>query len=411
VSAWLSVVGLGADGPASLPPALRTLIETAEVLVGGARHLALAGNNRAERLIWRLPLDEVMAEIAARRGRRVVVLATGDPMTYGIGSTLVRHFTPDEMVVLPAPGAFSLAAARLGWPLDETVCLTLHGRPLDLLNHHLLPGARLLVLSHDGSTPAAVAKRLRDAGYGASRLTVLENMGAAGEARHEATADAFVMPCAADLNTLAVECGAGPDARILPHVPGLPDDAFEHDGTITKRIVRAATIAALAPLPRQTLWDLGAGSGSVAIEWLRAVQNAQGKGATAIAVEGDPARAAMIARNAAALGTPFLDIRTAKIAAALPRLPDPDAVFVGGGLSNPHLVDVVWRRLKPGGRLVANAVTLEGENVLARAYGTYGGDLVRIATSHAEPVGAFTGWRSAMVVTQWVAEKLLAISC
>jgi precorrin-6Y C5,15-methyltransferase (decarboxylating) len=405
MSTWLNVVGLGADGPAGLAPAARALIDGAEVLVGGQRHLTLAGNETAERLTWRLPLDEVVADIAARRGKRVVVLATGDPMAYGIGTTLARHFGRDEMAILPAPGAFSLAAARLGWPLDETVCLTLHGRPLDLLAFHLLPGARLLVLSHDGTTPAAVAARLRGSGFGPSRFVVMENMGAADETRVETTADTFDRSRTADLNTLAIDCVAAAGAAVRPQVPGLPDDAFEHDGKLTKRIVRAATVAALAPLPRRTLWDLGAGCGSVAIEWLRAVQNAQGRGATAIAVERDPARAAMIARNAAALGTPFLDIRRGDIATALPDLPDPDAVFIGGGLTIAGLIDTVWERLGPGGTLVANAVTLEGEAVLAAAYARHGGSLSRIAVSAAAPVGTLTGWRPSMAVTQWAVAK------
>lgn len=403
MNAWLTVVGLGADGPAGLAPATRALIDGAEVLVGGRRHLDLAANPVAEQLAWRLPLDGVMAEIAARRGRRVVVLATGDPMAYGIGTTLARHFDHEEMTVLPAPGAFSLAAARLGWPLDETVCLTLHGRPLDLLNAHLLPGTRLLILSHDGATPAAVARRLRDSGFGPSRLVVLENMGAADEARLETTPAGFDDARTADLNTLAIECAAEPGVAIRPPIPGLPDDAFVHDGKLTKRIVRAATIAALAPRRGQTLWDLGAGCGSVAIEWLRAAQNAQGKGATAIAVERDPARVAMIAQNAATLGTPFLEIRTGEIAALLTGLSDPDAVFIGGGLTIPDLVDTVWHRLATGGTVVANAVTLEGESVLAQAYAKHGGNLHRIAVSHAEPVGSLTGWRPAMAVTQWAA--------
>ena len=405
MSAWLSIVGLGADGPSGLAPAARALIDAAEVLVGGERHLALAGNEKAERLTWRLPLADVIAEIAARRGRHVVVLATGDPMAYGIGTTLVRHFDQGEMTILPAPGAFSLAAARLGWPLDETTCMTLHGRPLDLLNFHLQPGARLLILSHDGTTPAAVATRLCEAGYDGSRLVVLENMGGSGETKIETTAAGFDGRRTADLNSLAIDCAAGPRARILPHVPGLPDDAFVHDGKITKRAVRAATIAALGPRPGQTLWDLGAGSGSIAIEWLRSTQNAQGRGATAIAVERDAARLATIAANAMALGTPFIDIRAGDMATVLPNLPAPDAVFIGGGLSIPDLIATVWLRLAPGGTLVANAVTLEGESVLAQAYRDFGGTLERIAVSHAEPVGTLTGWRPAMAVTQWSAAK------
>ena len=216
-----------------------------------------------------------MKTIAANRGKRVVVLATGDPMAYGIGSTLARHFAPADMAIMPAPGAFSLAAARLAWPLDGCVCLTLHGRPLDLLAYHAQPGARLLILSHDGSTPAKVAARLTGLGYGPSRMSVLQNMGATDETRCDGTANAWPAVDIADLNTIAVECIAGADAQIYPHAPGLPDEAFLHDGQITKRIVRAATLAALAPLPGQRLWDLGAGSGAIAIEWLRAAQNAQ----------------------------------------------------------------------------------------------------------------------------------------
>lgn len=400
MSAWLTVVGLGADGPEGLTPSARALIENAEILVGGERHLGLVANGDCEKIAWEFPLDPTMETIAANRGRRVVVLATGDPMAYGIGSTLARHFAPEDMAILPAPGAFSLAAARLAWPLDGCVCLTLHGRPLDLLAYHAQPAARLLILSHDGSTPAKVAARLTELDYGPSRLTVLENMGAADEARHDASAEAWPAIEVADLNTIAVECIAGPDAQVYPHAPGLPDDAFLHDGQLTKRIVRAATLAALAPLPGQHLWDLGAGSGAVAIEWLRAAQNAQGRGASAVAVERERERAARIAENASRLGTPFLEIITADIAAALPGLAPPDAVFIGGGLSTEGLVKTAWQALKPGGRLVANAVTLEGEQVLANAHATFGGELSRIAVSHAEPVGARTGWRQAMTVTQ-----------
>lgn len=405
MSAWLIVVGLGADGPGGLPPATRAVIENAEILVGGDRHLGLVANGYCEKVAWGFPLDETMETIAANRGKRVVVLATGDPMAYGIGSTLARHFEPEDMAILPAPGAFSLAAARLAWPLDGCVCLTLHGRPIDLLAYHAQPGVRLLILSHDGSTPAKVAARIAELGYGPSRISVLENMGAVEEARHDGTAEAWPDVVITDLNTIAVECIAEPNAQIYPHTPGLPDDAFVHDGQLTKRVVRAATLAALAPLPGHHLWDLGAGSGAVAIEWLRAAQNAQGRGASAVAVERDPARAGRIAENASRLGTPFLDIVTADIAAALPDLAPPDAVFLGGGLSTEGLVETVWQALKPGGRLVANAVTLESEQILAGAHGTFGGEMSRIAVSHAEPVGERTGWRPAMPVTHWNATK------
>ncbi len=405
MSTWLTVVGLGADGPEGLPPASRALIESAEILVGGERHLGLVANGPCEKIAWEFPLDTTMETIAANRGKRVVVLATGDPMAYGIGSTLARHFAPEDMAILPAPSAFSLAAARLAWALDRCVCLTLHGRPLDLLAYHAQPGARLLILSHDGSTPAKVAARLTELGYGPSRVTVLENMGATDEARHDASAEAWPAIEVADLNTIAVECIAGPGAQVYSHAPGLPDDAFLHDGQLTKRIVRAATLAALSPLPGQRLWDLGAGCGAVAIEWLRATQDAQGRGASAVAVERGRERTARIAENANRLGTPFLEIITADIATALPDLLPPDAVFIGGGLSTENLVETAWRALKPGGRLVANAVTLEGEQVLAAAHTNFGGALSRIAVSHAEPVGKRTGWRPAMPVTQWSVTK------
>ena len=406
MTAWLNIVGVGADGLSGLPAASRALIETADLLVGGDRHLAMVENSSARKIAWEFPLDGLVQEITAARTRRVVVLATGDPMAFGIGSTLARHFDPNDMIILPAPGAFSLAAARMAWPLHGCTCLTLHGRPLELLNHHLHPGRRLLILSHDGTTPANIAGLLREAGFGPSRITVLEAMGGDDENRYESTADDGAMPSVQDLNTVAVECVAGPDARIYPHVPGLPDEAFVHDGQITKRIIRAATVAALAPLPGQTLWDLGAGCASVAIEWLRAAQDIQGQGAAAVAVERDAARCAMAAQNAARLGTPFLDIVHADTARAMSALADPDTVFIGGGLSgDDELVDAIWERLQPGGRLVANVVTLEGERALLDAHARFGGELARIAVSHADPVGGLTGWRPAMPVTQWSSVK------
>ena len=406
MSAWLNIVGVGADGLAGLPPASRTLVETAELVIGGERHLAMVTNGSAQKRNWEFPLDGLVQEIAAARDSRVVVLATGDPMAFGIGSTLARHFPADEMTILPAPGAFSLAAARLAWPLHGCTCLTLHGRPPELLNHHLHPGRRLLILSHDGTTPERIAGLLRDAGFGPSPITVLENMGGDDEATHASTADEWRAPHVQDLNTVAVECVAGPNAAILAPVPGLPDDAFVHDGQLTKQIIRAATVAALAPLPGQTLWDLGAGCASVAIEWLRAAQDIQGQGATAIAVERDAERCAMAAQNAARLGTPFLDIVQAEWGQAIAELAEPDTIFIGGGLSGGNApVTAAWDHLRPGGRLVANVVTVEGERMLLDAHARYGGALTRIAVSHADPVGDLTGWRPAMPVTQWRAVK------
>jgi precorrin-6Y C5,15-methyltransferase (decarboxylating) len=301
---------------------------------------------------------------------------------------------------VPAPSAFTLACSRLGWPVAEVECLTLHGRPLALLNAFIAPGARLLLLSEDGTTPAAVARYLTARGYGPSRMSVLEEMGGAGERIVEGTAAAWCEAACADLNTIGVSCVSGPDAVILPRAPGLPDEAFRHDGQLTKREVRAATLSALAPLPGERLWDIGAGCGSVAIEWLR-----QHRSLSAVAVERAPERLALIAENAAFLGTPQLAVVAGEAPAALADLPPPDAVFIGGGLSAPGLAKRCWQALPPGGRLVANAVTVEGERQLFALHAEIGGALTRIAISRAEPVGGLTGWRPLMPVTQLAAVK------
>ena len=393
-------IGLGEDGLDGLAPAARALVESAEVLVGGERHLALVGAQAAERIGWRTPLVATVSDIKARADRRVVVLATGDPMCFGIGVTLARHFPADGLHILPAPSAFSLACARLGWALEETERLTLHGRPLEALNGWLTPGARLLLLSHDGGTPALVAALLRGAGFGPSRMTVLERMGGPHERRIEAPAAEWTAERTADFNTVALELAAGPDARPLPRTPGLPDDAFRNDGQLTKREVRAATLARLAPMPGQQLWDVGAGCGSIAIEWLRAA-----RGASAVAVELSGSRRALIAENALALGTPSLEVVAGKAPETLAGLPAPDAVFIGGGLSTPGMMEACWDALRPAGRIVANAVTVEGEAALAAARMRYGGELLRIAVSRAEPIGPHLGWRPLMPVSQWAATR------
>jgi precorrin-6Y C5,15-methyltransferase (decarboxylating) len=399
MTAWLSVVGIGADGLAGLTPAARALVDAAEVLVGGTRHLTMI-NGSAERLTWETPLSRTVDAITARRGRRVVVLATGDPMWFGIGVTLARRFARDEVAILPHLSAFSLAAARMGWPLAETEAVTLHGRPLDLLALHLSPGARLLVLSENGETPARVAAFLRDRGWGDSTITVLENLGAADARVATGTAAQWNAGPCADLNTIAIECVANARARVLSRVPGLPDDAFAHDGQITKREVRAATLAALAPLPGQLLWDVGAGCGSIAIEWLRAA-----RGTRAIAIEREPARQAMIAQNAAALGVPALRVIAGTAPEALAGLDRPDAIFIGGGVSDQAIMETCWSALKQSGRLVANAVTIDGEAALVAAQARHGGDLTRISVSRAGTVGAHAAWRPMMPVTQWSAGK------
>ncbi len=397
---WLALVGIGEDGFGGLTPAARRLVDDAEVLIGGARHLAMLPEDGRERLAWPSPLTALLDEIAGRRGTRVCVLATGDPLWYGIGVSLLKRIPRAEMTILPGLSAFALAAARLGWPLAEVETLTLHGRPLALLQPYLQPGARLLILSEGAETPAAVAALLRARGYGDSRMVVLEHMEGAAENRIEGTAADWRANDVAALNTLAIDCVAGSDAALLPRVAGLSDEAFRHDGQMTKREVRAVTLAALAPVAGQLLWDVGAGCGSIAVEWMRAAPRCRG-----IAIERKPERRAMIAENAEALGTPTLEIVAGDAPEVLTDLEAPDAVFIGGGASADGVIEVCWRALKPGGRLVANAVTLESEQALMAWQQAQGGALSRLAISRAEPVGPFQGWRPMMPVTQYAQTK------
>jgi precorrin-6Y C5,15-methyltransferase (decarboxylating) len=397
---WLTIIGMGEDGLDGLSPLARKHVEQAQTLVGGARHLAKVPNGAAERLTWASPLSRTVGEILQRRGRRVVVLATGDPLWFGVGVTLLRAVPIEEICILPGVSAFALAAARLGWPLAEVECLTLHGRSLALLNGFVAPGARLLLLSSDGTTPMAVAKALTALGYGPSRLTVLENMDGSEEHCVAGTAADWSVGETLPLNTVAVECVAGDEAVVRGRAPGLPDDAYRHDGQLTKREVRAATIAALSPAPGQRLWDVGAGCGSIAIEWLRCHRTL-----AAIAIEREPERCAMILENASALGVPHLELVEGEAPAVLAELPRPDGVFVGGGLAAPGVLERCWQALPLGGRLVANAVTLEGEARLLGLRDEFGGDLTRIAVSRAERIGAYTGWRPHMPVTQLAVTK------
>jgi len=399
VSGWISIVGIGEDGLDGLSAAARTLIDSAEVLAGGARHLAMIPDGHpAERLAWRSPFHESLEALRAHEGRRVILLATGDPMHYGAGATLAHKMPETIAAVVPAPSAFSLAAARMRWPLQDVTCLSLHGRPAETLYLHTFPGAKLLILSEDGNTPARVAAMLTARGFGASRMTVLEHMGGRREARRDGLAREWGDGPAADLNTIAVACVAAPGAAASSLVPGLPDDAFAHDGKMTKREIRAATLAALAPLPGQFLWDVGAGCGSVAVEWMRA-------GGRAVGIEGNADRAAMAARNAAILGVPGLEIVIGNAPEALDGLAVPDAVFIGGGLGTDGVFEACWRALKPGGRLVANTVTIEGERRLSDLRRDHGGELVRLAVSRLSPVGRLHGWKPLMPVTQWSAVK------
>ncbi|KAB7845451.1 precorrin-6y C5,15-methyltransferase (decarboxylating) subunit CbiE [Streptomyces mobaraensis] len=398
----VTVVGIGADGWEGLAPGAREELRAAEVIVGGARQLGLVPEEcPGERVAWPSPLRPAVPRLLAEHaGRRVAVLASGDPMFFGIGRTLADELGPELLRVLPHPSSASYACARLGWPLDGTEVVSLVGRPLDALAAALQPGRRLLLLSAGAGTPAEVAALLRERGFGPSAMTVLEQLGGDREARREGTADAWEHPAGDPLNVVAVVCRPAPDALRLSLVPGLPDEAYDHDGQLTKRHIRAATLAALGPAPGELLWDIGGGSGSIGIEWMRAHRSCR-----AVTVERDPARAGRIARNAAALGVPGLRVVTGAAPAALDGLPVPDAVFIGGGLTAPGLLDACWAALPEGGRLVANTVTLESEALLADRYRRHGGELVRLAVAHAVPVGGFTGWRQAMPVTQWSVVK------
>ena len=399
----VTVVGIGADGWDGLSDASRDALREADVILGGARQLALVPSAECQAALeaWPTALRRaIVPKMAALANRRVAVLASGDPMFYGIGRTLGDELGFDRLRVYPHPSSMSYACARLGWPAQDTDVVSVVGRPLERVAARLYDGRRLLVLSADAHSPKALARLLRDRGFGPSRMWVLEQLGSTRERQRHGTAEHWDAEPGDRLNLVAVECVRAPDALRLGAVPGLPDEAYETDGQLTKRHVRAATLAALAPAPCERLWDVGGGSGSIAVEWLRTHPTC-----TAYSVERDPARCARITRNAASLGVPELQVVTGSAPDALRQLPTPDAVFIGGGLTTPGLLDTCWSALPLGGRLVANAVTLESEALLARWYGRWGGELVRLAVAHARPVGGFTGWRQAMPVTQWVAVK------
>jgi precorrin-6Y C5,15-methyltransferase (decarboxylating) len=397
---WLSILGIGEDGLDGLSPAARALLDRAELLVGGGRHLAFVPVGAAERFAWPSPLTAAIPRILAWRGRRVVILASGDPFHFGVGATLARHVPADELACIPAPSAFSLAAARLGWAQQDCTMLSLHGRPMDAIAPHVQPGARILALTSDGSTPGLVADRLTQMGFGPSRIVVLEALGGPRETIRDASAARFDIATVDPLNTLAIEVVAGPGARPIPMAAGLPDDLFESDGQLTKCEVRAVTLSRLRPLRGQLLWDIGLGAGSVAIEWLLRDPANQ-----AIGIEEDPTRAARAARNALALGVPRLSIVEGRAPEALVGIEAPDAVFLGGGASDDGVLDAAWLALRPGGRLVANAVSLETETLLATWFQRHGGDLIRISVDRITAIGAMHGWKPAMPVTQWSITK------
>lgn len=395
---WLSIIGIGEDGLAGLGDEAKAAIGRAEIVFGGARHLELADAAiRGERQGWLSPFERSVEAVLAARGRPVVVLASGDPFFYGVGVTLSRRIARAEMRVFPAPSSFSLAASRMGWALQDTVCVSLHGRPIDLIRPHLHPGSRILALTSDSNGPAALAALLSESGFGGSALTVLEALGGARERVSSHQAQSFALDDADMLNVCAVEVSAdSPAARVLAYTPGLDDGLFEHDGQITKREVRALTLSALAPKRGELLWDVGGGSGSIGIEWMLADPSLR-----AIAIEGHAERAARIRRNAQNFGVPGLVVVEGTAPDVLEGLAAPDAIFIGGGGSEAGVMATVLAGLKPGGRLVANAVTTEMEAVLLAHHARLGGSLTRIDIARASPVGQMTGWRPAMPVTQW----------
>ncbi len=398
---WLSIIGIGEDGRKGLSPAASALIDAAELVVGGRRHLDLVGDTPGEKMAWEKPLEATATTILARRGTPVAVLVSGDPFWFGAGATLARSIPIEDMQVLPAPSSFSLAASRLGWPLQDVTTLGLNMKGLTpLIRRYLHHGRRILALALNGETPREVARLLSEAGFEESTVTVMEALGGPRERIRSVPAKNFDFGAVDPLNIIAVDVVAGSGARPIPFAAGLPDHYFENDGQLTKREIRAVTMSSLQPGAGQLLWDVGAGSGSIGIEWLLAHPSN-----TAIGIERDAERAARAVRNSVTLGVPHLDIRYGAAPDALSGLAQPDAIFIGCGTAGGDVIEACWMALKPGGRIVVNAVTLESEQALLATYLSRGGTLTRISVERAEPVGKLTAWRPAMPVLQWVSVK------
>jgi precorrin-6Y C5,15-methyltransferase (decarboxylating) len=399
---WLSIVGIGEDGWEGLSHEAQEAILSAQIIYGGSRHLALVPEVKATRLCWPSPMGLALRQILTehRRWRKVAVLASGDPMLFGVGASLTPHVEPAEFQVYPQVSALSLACARLGWPVAEVSLISVVNRSIEQIYRHLAPGQRLIIYSENGATPEKVARLLDECGYGPSTMSVLQNLGGSKEHRWDFRAASWESTPCSDLNVIAVLCMPGDGAATLSTVPGLPDATFETDGQLTKREVRAVTLARLSPLPRQILWDVGAGSGSISIEWMRSHVSC-----SAIAFEDEPERAARIRENAMRLGVPGLQVIQGPAPSTFGDLTSPDAIFIGGGLQDNAMFDACWARLRSGGRLVVNAVTVASQARLASLEDTYGGELVRISIERAAPVGRVLGWRPLMPVTQWAVVK------
>jgi len=398
---WLSIIGIGEDGVQGLGAIARSLLDQATIVMGGERHLCmLPPHDHRQKIPWKSPFEASIAEVIHHRGESVCILASGDPMCYGVGATLIRTIPTTEITIIPAPSAFSLACARLGWSLTEVETLSLCGRPPSILQSYIYPGAKLLILSQGEDTPAMVAEMFTQRGYGGSKITVLARMGGNQERIVAGIAATWQETQIAALNVVAVDSIADVGVVHLGRLPGLPDCAYHHDGQLTKREVRAITLSTLAPLPGELLWDVGAGCGSISIEWMRTHPRCR-----AVAIEQSPLRSRYIADNATSLGTPNLQIVEGKAPTVLKDLPTPNAIFIGGGVTAPGLFDVCWEALPIGGRLVANVVTLAGEQTLFQWHEQVGGNFTRIAIQRAEPIGKFLGWRGMAIITQWVGVK------
>jgi precorrin-6B C5,15-methyltransferase / cobalt-precorrin-6B C5,C15-methyltransferase len=397
---WLSIVGIGETGLVELSPLAREFVDRAALIVGGKRHLSMLADEHQDRLEWTSPLEDAIASILKYRGTPVCILASGDPLCYGIGVTLLRYVSISEVTIIPAPSTFSLACARLGWSMTAVETVSLCGRSPDFLTALLTPHAKLLVLSAGADTPQLVADLLTQRGYGDSQMTVLEHLGGEREKMTSDLARARPKTAVAALNAIAIDCRIDADRPRLNRLPGLPDSAYHHDGQLTKREVRAITLAALAPMPGELLWDVGAGCGSIGIEWLRSHPRC-----LAIAIEQYSHRWPFILDNMAALGTPHLQLIQGTAPEALADLPTPDAIFIGGGLTVPGLLETCWTALRSGGRLVANAVTVESELRLLQWQQQVGGELTRIAIQRTQSIGGFLGWKPLIPVTQLVLVK------
>lgn len=390
---WLTVVGIGEDGYKGLGKNARHALLHADQVFGGPRQLALLPPCiRAELRAWPSPFS--LNPVLEQRGAEVCVLASGDPMLFGVGASLARVVAGEEMRVISAPSSCSLAAARMGWALQDAAIISVVARPLAALNAHIHHGVRILVLSNDGSSPAAIASLLRERGYGPSLMTVFEHLGGEAERRVDGMAGEWGNTEIAALNLVAIDCRADAATPRLTTLAGLPDSAFEHDGQLTKRDVRAMTLARLAPVPGELLWDVGAGCGSIGIEWMRAHPTCR-----TLAVEADEGRQQLIEFNRDALGVPGLQLVRGSAPQALQGLERPDAIFIGGGVTRPGVLEACWEQLRSGGRLVANAVTLQSEAALMTWRDLHGGELTRIQIAHAKPLGEFDTWRQALPIT------------